>query len=42
MSGQSVGERIQVLDGLNPGDRVVVQGGFGLKSEALRNSEGNQ
>ena len=36
VTGQSAGERIQVVSGLKPGDRVVVQGSFGLKSEALR------
>jgi cobalt-zinc-cadmium efflux system membrane fusion protein len=40
VAGQSIGDRIQVVNGLKPGDRVVVQGSFGLKSEALRNAKG--
>jgi cobalt-zinc-cadmium efflux system membrane fusion protein len=42
LTGQSVGSRVQVVSGLSPGDRVVVQGGFGLKSELLKNSKGQE
>jgi multidrug efflux pump subunit AcrA (membrane-fusion protein) len=41
-TGQSVGDKIQVVNGLHSGDRVVTQGGFGLKSELLKASRGNQ
>jgi len=40
--GQSVGDRVQVVSGLNAGDRVVIEGGFGLKSEMLKGSGANQ
>jgi cobalt-zinc-cadmium efflux system membrane fusion protein len=42
VTGQSAGERIQVVSGLRAGDRVVVQGTFGLKSEVLRNAKGGE
>jgi cobalt-zinc-cadmium efflux system membrane fusion protein len=42
VTGQSVGERIQVVSGLKPGDRVVVQGSFGLRSELLNRSKGGE
>lgn len=42
IAGQSVGDRIQVVSGLKSGDRVVVQGSFGLKSEVLRNAKGGE
>jgi cobalt-zinc-cadmium efflux system membrane fusion protein len=42
VTGQSVGERVQVVSGLKPGDRVVVEGSFGLKSEALSNLKGGE
>jgi multidrug efflux pump subunit AcrA (membrane-fusion protein) len=37
-----VGERVQIISGLKPGDRVVVQGSFGLKTEVLSNSKGGE
>lgn len=41
-TGPSIGDRVQVISGLSPGDRVVVQGGFELKSELLKGSKGNE
>jgi RND family efflux transporter MFP subunit len=35
-TGRSVGGVVEVVDGLKPGDRIVVEGGFALKSELLR------
>lgn len=34
--GASDGERIAILEGLGPGDRVVIEGGFKLKSKAIQ------
>jgi cobalt-zinc-cadmium efflux system membrane fusion protein len=31
--GRSDGQRVEILDGLSPGDRIVSRGGFTLKSE---------
>jgi len=38
--GQSVGDSIQVLDGLKPGERVVTTGSFFLRAEAARARSG--
>jgi multidrug efflux pump subunit AcrA (membrane-fusion protein) len=36
--GQSVADRVEVVSGLQPGDRVVVRGSFEVKSELLKSS----
>jgi cobalt-zinc-cadmium efflux system membrane fusion protein len=36
IAGTDLADRVEITDGLKPGDRVVVQGGFGLKSEMLK------
>ena len=34
--GSSYGNDVEVLAGIKPGDRIVVQGAFTLKAQALR------
>jgi len=38
--GAAVGDSVQVLDGLKPGERVVTAGSFFLRGEAARNRSG--
>jgi membrane fusion protein, heavy metal efflux system len=38
VTGLSIENRVEILTGVRPGDRVVVQGSFGLKSELLKSS----
>jgi len=38
--GQKTGDYVQVLNGLDPGDRVVTEGGFYLKSALLKDEMG--
>ena len=38
--GPAVGESLHVLEGLKPGDRVVVTGSFYLRAEATRSRAG--
>jgi multidrug efflux pump subunit AcrA (membrane-fusion protein) len=38
--GGDAGELVEVLDGLAPGDKVVTNGSFDLRSKALRESGG--
>ena len=38
--GSAVGDSVEVLEGLRPGDRVVVTGSFFLRGEAARNRSG--
>jgi RND family efflux transporter MFP subunit len=38
--GSAIGDAVQVLDGVKPGDRVVTAGSFFLRSEAARNRSG--
>jgi len=35
-TGRAVGGLVEVIDGLKPGERIVAEGGFALKSELLR------
>lgn len=34
--GRTIGERVEVREGLRPGEKIVVEGGFALKSELMR------
>ena len=34
--GRTVGERVEVREGLRPGEKIVVEGGFALKSELMK------
>jgi cobalt-zinc-cadmium efflux system membrane fusion protein len=36
MLGQTIGDRVQVLDGVKPGEPVVSEGSFFLRAEATR------
>jgi cobalt-zinc-cadmium efflux system membrane fusion protein len=38
--GSSRGDRVEVVDGLAPGDRIVTSGAFLLKSDVLRSKMG--
>jgi len=38
--GQTIGDRVQVLDGMKPGDPVVSEGSFFLRAEATRARSG--
>jgi cobalt-zinc-cadmium efflux system membrane fusion protein len=40
--GETAGGRTPVIEGLKPGEQVVVRGSFVLKSQALRSSMENQ
>ena len=39
-TGDAVGNQTIVLDGLEPGDAIVVEGSFGLKSQILKSQMG--
>ena len=39
-TGEVVGGRTQILDGLKSGDQVVVEGAFALKSQLLKEEMG--
>jgi RND family efflux transporter MFP subunit len=39
--GQPVGDSVQVLDGLKPGDKIVAAGSFFLRAEAARTRSGS-
>jgi len=38
--GPAVGDLVQVLDGVKPGERVVIEGSFLLRAEAARTRSG--
>jgi cobalt-zinc-cadmium efflux system membrane fusion protein len=38
--GREFPDRVEILEGLEPGDRIVVEGAFLLKSDILREKMG--
>jgi multidrug efflux pump subunit AcrA (membrane-fusion protein) len=38
--GAAMGDYMQVLEGVKPGDRIVTEGSFLLRSEAMRSRSG--
>jgi cobalt-zinc-cadmium efflux system membrane fusion protein len=41
-AGENTGDRVVVVDGLNPGDVIVTRGSFILKAEAVRGQAGGE
>jgi cobalt-zinc-cadmium efflux system membrane fusion protein len=39
-TGSTLGDLVEILDGIEPGERVAVRGSFLLKTETLRGSIG--